>query len=118
MNIEMLKAGGIEFEEGLERFSGNEELYVKYLKKFLSLDTYGQMRELVLKGELQGAFEAAHKLKAFTGNLSVGLFYEHIKALTEDLRAGAIKDYRPVIEKLDEEHKMLLQAIRSIDDAN
>lgn len=115
MKIEKLKAYGIDYEEGLERFSGNQQLYIKYLKKLLTLDTYKEMRELALKGELQPAFEAAHKLKAFVGNLSVGYFYDNLKALTEDLRAGVDKDYRRDIERLDWEYEKILQAIRSID---
>lgn len=116
MNIEKLKAGGIDYEEGLERFSGNEQLYGKYLKKLLTIDTYEEMREAVLQGELQKGFELAHKLKAFIGNLSIGYFYDRLKALTEELRAGVQKDYRQDIEKLDREYEKILQAIRGMED--
>lgn len=116
MNIEKLKASGIDYEEGLERFSGNEQLYVKYLKKLLTVNTYEEMREAVLKGDLQEGFESAHKLKAFIGNLSIGYFYDKLKALTEELRGSVQKDYRQDIEKLDKEYEKILQAIRGIED--
>lgn len=116
MNIEKLKAYGIDYDEGLERFSGNEQLYIKYLRKLLTLDTYEKMREAALKGEIQEAFELAHNLKAFVGNLSVGSFYDRLKALTEEFRAGVKKDYQEDMKKLDQEYEKILQAIRGIED--
>lgn len=116
MDIEKLKASGIDYEEGLERFSGNDQLYVKYLKKLLTVDTYKEMRESVLNGDIQHAFETAHKLKAFIGNLSIIHFYDKLKGITEDLRAGVKRDYTKDIENLDQEYEKILQAIRGIED--
>lgn len=116
MNIDKLKSWGIDYEEGLDRFSGNEKLYLKHLKKMLTNDTYTAMREAALNGEVQKAFEAAHRLKAFVGNLSIIRFYDMLKVLTEELRAGVKRDYRPDIEQLDQEYEKILQAIRSVDD--
>lgn len=112
MNIERLKASGIDYEEGLERFSGNVQLYEKYLNKLLTIQTYGEMRKAACSGQIQEAFEAAHKFKAFIGNLSISHFYEEIKALTEEFRAGVYKDYKTDFEKLDQEYEKIIQAIR------
>lgn len=116
MNIEILKAAGIDYEEGLERFSGNDRLYAKYLKKLLLSDTYREMREEALRGDIQEAFESAHKLKAFVGNLSIGHFYDVLKELTDEFRAGVKRDYQPDMVKLDREYEKILQAIRSMED--
>lgn len=115
MNIEMLKANGIDYDEGLERFSGNEQLYSKYLRKLLTSNIYLEMRAAALNGDIQEAFEAAHKLKSFLGNLSIGHFYDQIKILTEELRAGVSKDYQVEFARLDQEYDRILQAIRSMD---
>lgn len=56
MNIELLKAGGIDYEDGLERFSGNSQLYEKYLRKLLDNSTYEDMRQAALSGDIQKAF--------------------------------------------------------------
>lgn len=116
MNIELLKAGGIDYEDGLERFSGNSQLYEKYLRKLLDNSTYEDMRQAALSGDIQKAFETAHKLKAFIGNLSISHFYEEIRALTEEFRAGIYRDYKTDFEKLDQEYEKILQAIRGNDD--
>lgn len=116
MNIDVLKASGIDYEDGLERFSGNAQLYEKYLKKLLTNNTYEEVRKAACSGEIQEAFEAAHKLKAFIGGLSINHFYEEIKVLTDEFRAGIHRDYKPDFEKLDQEYKKIIQAIRGNED--
>lgn len=118
MNIDLLKASGIDYDDGLERFSGNSRLYEKYLKKLLDNDTYEVMRDAACSGKLQQAFEAAHKLKAFIGSLSINHFYEEIRFLTEEFRAGVDRDYKPDFEKLDSEYQKIIQAIRGNDDVH
>lgn len=113
MNIEILKESGVDYENGLARFSGNHLLYEKYLKKLLNDTTYGTMRQAALTGDLQTAFGTAHQLKAFIGNLSIYGIYEEIKSLTEEFRAGVDRDYKPDFEKLDQEYDRVLQAIES-----
>lgn len=115
MNIERLKASGIDYEDGLDRFSGNCELYQKYLKRLLSDTMYGRMKDAALSGNIQEAFEAAHKLKAFIGNLSINHFYEELKSLTEEFRAGVKRDYGPDFAKLDQEYEQILLAVRGND---
>lgn len=115
MNIELLKACGVDYEDGLDRFSGNSALYEKYLNKLLNDTMYEKMKELLNEGDIQGAFEAAHKLKAFIGNLSINHFYEELKSLTEELRAGIKRDYEPDLAQLDLEYDKIISAIRGND---
>lgn len=116
MNIDMLKASGIDYEDGLERFSGNSQLYEKYLTKFLDNHTYEEMRDAACGNDLRQAFELAHKLKAFLGNLSMSHFYEEIRSLTEEFRAGVRRDYKPDFAALDPEYRKIKQAIRGNQD--
>lgn len=116
MNIEKLKAVGIDYEDGLERFSGNSQLYFKYLQRLLTTGLYEEVREAACQGRIQDAFEASHKLKAFIGNLSINHFYEEIKVLTEEFRAGINRDYKPDFEALDQEYENILCAIRGSGD--
>ena len=113
MNIEILKACGVEYEEGLERFSGSRRLYEKYLKMLLSDPTYEEMRRAACEGDLQTAFEAGHKMKAFIGNLAIDGFYEKIVTLTNEFRSGIRRDYRPDFDRLDQEYGSILTAIKT-----
>lgn len=112
MNIENLKKNGIDYEDGLSRFSGNAKLYEKYLMKLLDITLYEDMKTAIDKGDIKSAFEYAHKLKAFIGNLSILDFYDGIKDLTEILRAGELKDFKDELAELDKEYELILQAIR------
>lgn len=115
MNIEKLKANGIDYDDGLIRFSGNRKMYEKYLYRFAEDTTYQELRDALCRRDTEAAFHAAHRLKAFVGNLSINQFYEEIKALTEDLRNGTQRDYFPDIVKLDQQYERILQSIRGKD---
>lgn len=116
MNIENLKANGIDYEEGLDRFSGNAKLYEKYLKRLLDLTLYQDMKQAIYDEDMETAFECAHKLKAFIGNLSIPLFFEEIKDLTEKLRGREKGDYQAEFDRLDKMYETILQAVRGDND--
>lgn len=116
MNIEKLKASGIDYEDGLSRFSGNRNLYEKYLRKLLTVTLYEEMKAALEKKDIKEAFECAHKFKAFIGNLSIAHFYEEIKNLTEELRAGEDRDFSEILQRLDREYEIILQSIKESDD--
>lgn len=113
MNKETLKAGGIDYEEGLDHFSGNKQLYEKYLNRFLELTLFDEMKERIEEGDLKEAFECAHKLKSFVGNLSIPGLYAEIEELTENLRNRDSLDYDSRIKKINDDYRAVCRAIRS-----
>lgn len=112
MNKEDLIRSGIDYEEGLDRFSGSVQLYEKYLLKLPELTLYEEMKAAINEGDNKAAFEAAHKLKSFTGNLSLGHFHDNVVALTEQLRNGEAVDPREKLAELDTQYDMIVKAIR------
>ncbi|MDD2972931.1 MAG: hypothetical protein PHE02_12475 [Lachnospiraceae bacterium] len=90
MNIEILKENGIDYDEGLRRFSGYTEIYEKYLRRLADLDIYKELEEKYTQKDVKGAFEASHKLKAFIGNLSIPVLFDEISKMTEILRLGTM----------------------------
>lgn len=89
MNVEQLKACGIDYDDGLRRFSGSTQLYEKYLKRLPELEIYDELKAAVLAGDTEAAFQASHKMKSFIGNLSIPHMYGEICELTDILRTGA-----------------------------
>lgn len=114
MNIEQLKASGIDYDEGLDRFSGNSHLYEKYLKKLLDITLYEEMKQAIEHGDIEVAFDCAHKLKSLIGNLSINHFYNEIKNLTDQLRAKTVdkQEIRKNLAALDKEYTKILEAIK------
>lgn len=101
MNIENLKKSGIDYEDGLHRFSGNANIYEKYLKKLIDITLIGEAKDYISKVNVQEAFDACHKLKAVVGNLSVPILYERVCTLTEILRSGEMEK-ESALERINE----------------
>lgn len=103
MNITELKSAGINYEEGLKRFSNKAELYQKYLKKFLEDPTMEQLTAFLAQQNYEEAFRCAHSLKGMSGNLSLSKFYKCDCALVEALRHHQL-------ESITQLHQELLSA--------
>lgn len=61
---------GINMEDTLKRFMGNEELYGKFLEKFLHDDSYNQLKISLQEQDLGEAYKNAHS-KGVTANLGI-----------------------------------------------
>jgi HPt (histidine-containing phosphotransfer) domain-containing protein len=109
--IESLKSLGVDLDETLERFVGNEDLYFKCLNKFLNDKNYGHLMEAIKDEDSSEAFEAAHALKGVSANLGLDNLYEEMKVITEVFRAGSL-DYDPDnFEKMKQEYKRAMNTI-------
>ena len=70
-----LQEAGVDTEGALRRFGGNSVLYERFLKKFLSDPTFGDLaRAFEIKDE-EGALVAAHTFKGVTANLGLTRLY-------------------------------------------
>lgn len=113
MNKDVLSNAGIDFDAGLERFSGRTEIYVKYLKKFPDDAYYPALLEALEKKDIEEAFVNAHSLKGTSGNLSLTAFYDAISALVEALRAKDLDQAMELVPEVKEKHEKTVQALLS-----
>ena len=102
----MMEKEIINYTEGVKRFSGHEELYQKYLKKFVDGKEYSDFSSAMQQGRYDDAFRAAHTLKGITGNLSFDRFYDKLYNIVEMLRdgkdmSGAVTYFREVQSEFD-----------------
>ncbi|MBQ0167735.1 MAG: Hpt domain-containing protein [Treponema sp.] len=106
MNKEVLIQAGIDFDSGLERFSGRTEIYVKYLKKFPDDTCYPALLEALENKDVENAFINAHSIKGTAGNLSLNGFYEAVSNMVEALRANDLDkalELLPAVKKTHED---------------
>ena len=91
---DQLTEAGINVEEAVNRFMGNEVLLERFLKKFLEDPYYGKLTEAISKGEREDAFIAAHTLKGVCGNLAFTqlfpLFVQQVNFMRKDKWEDAI----------------------------
>ena len=84
----ILEAYGADYETTLERFMGNEQLYLKILNMLFKDENLHKLGEAIGSGDMTSAFEAAHTLKGVAGNLGLTPLYNAVCVLVEPLRAG------------------------------
>lgn len=100
----------VNLDEAMERFIGDEELYLTCLKKYLKDDAFGKLGESIGKKDYEKAFQYAHSLKGVSGNLGLKNIYGLICSMVENLRAGKYF----CIEKQYEEIMNCLERIRKV----
>lgn len=86
--IKALADYGVDFEDAMERFVDDEELYIECLRLFLADDNFTALEKAMAENDAQQAFHAAHGLKGVAANLALRPMQAAIAAIVESLRAG------------------------------
>ncbi len=82
-----LQRNGADIKSALCSFMGKEEMYEKYLIKFLEEDpNYDNLMTSLENKNYAEAFRCAHTLKGVSINLGLLPFYGAVSELTEELR--------------------------------
>ncbi len=84
---EAIKAIGINKEETLNRFSGNNELLEKFIKKFPEDKTIDFIKKAASEKNYNDLEESVHTMKGLSGNLGFSKLYEYSSALVNAIRA-------------------------------
>ncbi|MBP5151502.1 MAG: Hpt domain-containing protein [Lachnospiraceae bacterium] len=104
----------LDYEEVLERFADNEELFIKCLHKFAANNPYDGLIKALEDRNVSDAFEAAHSLKGVSGNLGFKRLYSVIKEITEVFRAGSLEVSPEDMAELKDSYIEVLQVINSL----
>lgn len=88
--LNALQAAGNDVPGALERFMGNEAMYLRFLGKLRQDESFGQLMAALEAGDAQAGFAAAHTLKGLYGNLGLTELVALNTPVVESLRAGAL----------------------------
>ena len=88
-----LIAWGVDWNEILDRFMGNEDLIARFMLKFLNDQSMSDLTKYLAEGNVSEAFKAVHTLKGVGANLGLKGFLTPVCELTEILRAGSMEGY-------------------------
>jgi len=95
MDKEKLKAYGVDYENAVKRFAGNEALYEKFLKK-LTEDDHLAIGEQAMKEErYEDVFRAVHALKGVAGTLGMTELFQAASEVVASIRKNEIN---PLLE--------------------
>lgn len=111
---QLLQTAGIDVDEALDRFMGNETLMLKFLLRFPSDGNFSQLRQAIAQADTAGAFTAAHTLKGVVGNLSMKELFQQVSALVEDLRAGDLAAATNKMPALEQAYTQTITALEQL----
>lgn len=112
MDEQKLLKAGINYEAGLQRFSGKRELYEKFLNKFPEDESYGNMEKALKAGDWDQAFCHAHTLKGLSGNLSMDELYTHLIPFVEALRDNETEKVEALAERVKISYETVVEALK------
>lgn len=105
----------IDIKGSLERFSGMEILYVKFLKKFIDDKTFDELVVALKEENLVLVGEKAHTLKGVAGNLGLIEVYEKSTELMKLVKEKDVEKIKINIEKLGKEIDVIKKNLKKID---
>lgn len=108
---EQLEELGVDLTSVMERFMGNEALYVKFLGRFVEDESFQNMQMQWMRGNTKEAFEAAHTLKGLLLNLGLELVMKSVMPITEQLRQGELDGIEELMEQAQREYRIVLNII-------
>ena len=88
----VFEAYGVDYQTTMNRFMGNNALYLKLLDLLFQDTNLRQLGEALDMNDLSGAFVAAHTLKGVVGNMGLSLLYDAVSAIVVPLRIGEPRD--------------------------
>ncbi len=93
----LFEAYGADYQSTMNRFMGNEALYLKLLDMLFQDTNLQRLGAALDANDLSNAFAAAHTLKGVVGNMGLTPLYNAVCAIVEPLRKREQCDDYPAL---------------------
>lgn len=113
MNFDLLKNAGIDAEDAVKRFMGNESLYAKMLRKFLDDENYENLVRAIPEKNESGALTASHTLKGLCGNLSMNELFRLFSEQVALFRADKWEEACAMMPEISENYTKITNTIKA-----
>lgn len=107
-----LEENGVEVENTINRFMGNEAMYLKFLGKFLEDKNCINIGKNLEKKNYEEAYKCAHTLKGVAANLGLEPIQRTVSVLVEELRGKSKEEVN--VEKANEEWQSVKKTYEQI----
>lgn len=111
---ETLKRNGIDYDDAMERFGGNEALFERLALKFLDDTHFTTLEQALADGDVERALREAHTLKGVAGNLSFTTLYEAASSVNAALREGDLAAAAALMDPVRTAYANVITALRSL----
>ena len=107
LTVEKLREYGADADKGMARCANNEALYLRLTGMVIDELASGALAGAIGEGDLDRAFEIAHKLKGGVSNVGLGPVEGPVAELTELLRSKTPGDHKELLEAIAKETEKL-----------
>lgn len=115
MNLqEASKEMNIDYNAAITRFGNSEAMYIRFLNKFLSDNTYNELEQVWEKGIYEEIEKKAHTLKGIAGNLCLNNLFSLSDKIVQKIRNNDYEDLETIYQNLQEEYKHVKTVITNI----
>lgn len=111
---EKLLKAGVNIETAIERFLGNEGMFVNFLKKFAKDPSFELLKTAMEGKQYEDAFKAAHSLKGLCGNLSIDGLFQIVSREVEFLRNGKYDEACELLPEVVKEYERVTELLNTI----
>lgn len=112
---EFCKSLEINYEENISRFAGNENIYIKFLKRFIEDSTYDNLKQAYSQKLYEDIEKNAHMLKGLAANLGINRIFSLSNDIVQSVRQKEFNKIDNLYNKLAKEYELTIQMIRNID---
>jgi HPt (histidine-containing phosphotransfer) domain-containing protein len=95
------------------RFGGNEELLIRFIKKFLEDPTFVQVQNAVKQKNYEDMECAAHTLKGTSANLGFDRLSSLCNLMVQKLRAGERGSVSEIFIQIEQEYSKIISWIHN-----
>ena len=113
MNFDLLINAGIDAQEAVKRFMGNESLYARMLGKFLDDKNYEDLVAAVNEKNESNALTASHTLKGLCGDLSMNELFRLFSEQVTLFRADKWDDACAMMPEITENYTKITDTIKA-----
>lgn len=106
-----LKDLGVNIDEAVERFMGNESLYEKMLKKFPDMINKLSIGQDIDCNDYTEMIEKTHAVKGAAGNLSLMPIYEAYTKIVDLLRGGQPEQAQIILKEIQPVQAQIISCI-------
>lgn len=112
---EKLAPYGIDYDDAMDRFGGNADLFKRLALKYLDDDRFARLTAAMQVDDFDEAYRQAHSLKGTAGNLSFAKLYNVTSEICINLREGEYAAAQSFMPDIALAHKRVIDALELLE---
>ena len=115
--IEALKEQGIDTEHAVERFMGNQSLYLSFIQRLPTFINCEKIRSTLEQGDEEEFYMAVHSLDGVSGNLGLTTIFECCNAILVEFHSSKFKNPSKLlglVQEIEQERDRILEFLSGI----